>query len=73
MSKWKFPLSSPEIGDEEIEAVVEVLKSKWLTMGKKTREFEEKFSSRCNSKYGIAVSSCTAALHLSLLVNGIGR
>lgn len=57
---------------KEQEAVIEVLKSKWITMGAKTEEFEKKFSRYIGSQYGVALNSCTAALHLALKVLGIG-
>ncbi len=59
------------IGEEEINEVVNTLKSDWITTGPKTFKFEEMFSESVNSKYAIAVNSCTAALHLSLAACGI--
>jgi dTDP-4-amino-4,6-dideoxygalactose transaminase len=60
------PFHKPSIGEEEIAAVVETLRSGWLTMGPKTREFEEAFASEIGVRHAIAVNSCTAALHLGL-------
>lgn len=57
---------------KEREAVNEVLDSKWITMGPKTLEFEREFSSFIGMKYGVALSSCTAALHIALKILGIG-
>ena len=57
---------SPQIHDDEIAEVVDSLKSGWLGTGPKVKRFENLFSSYNNSKYAIAVNSCTAALHLSL-------
>ncbi|TSC96858.1 MAG: spore coat polysaccharide biosynthesis protein SpsC [Parcubacteria group bacterium Athens0714_26] len=62
----------PDIGNEEIEAVTKVLKSGWIGMGPKCIEFEKLFAEYVGSKYAVAVSSCTAALHLSLAALGIG-
>ena len=62
----KVPFHRASLGEEEIEAVSEVLRSGWLTMGAKTFEFERRFAEYIGVKYAIAVSSCTAALHLSL-------
>lgn len=62
----KIQFSPPDITLKEIEAVTKVLKSKWLTMGPKTIEFENKFSKYIGSKFSIAVNSCTSALFLSL-------
>ncbi|MFZ5518902.1 MAG: DegT/DnrJ/EryC1/StrS family aminotransferase [Candidatus Zhuqueibacterota bacterium] len=63
---------SPIINDEEIEEVVDSLKSCWLGTGPKVARFEEKFRSYIGSDYALAVNSCTAGLHLSLTVAGVG-
>ena len=68
-----LPYCQPSIGKEEIKAVVEVLKSGWLTMGPKTIEFEKSIAKYVGAKYAIALNSCTAALHLSLIALGIGK
>lgn len=62
----KIPLFTPHVGEEEIEAVSEVLRSKWWGLGPKTEEFENRFASYIGTKYAIAVNSATAALHLAL-------
>lgn len=64
--------SKPDITDAEIDAVVDTLKSGWLAKGPKTRQFEEEFAGYVGAKYAIGVSSCTAALFLSLLAAGVG-
>lgn len=61
----------PDIGYEEFEEVKDTLNSGWLTMGKKTIEFEKALSEYIGVKNIVAVNSCTAALHLSLIVTGI--
>jgi dTDP-4-amino-4,6-dideoxygalactose transaminase len=66
-----LPFHSPVIGDEEIAAVVKVLKSGWLTTGAKVREFEKDFCDFLGSKHAVAVNSGTAALHLALAAIGI--
>ena len=66
------PFHRPDIGDDEVNAVSEVIRSGWLTMGTKTIEFEKEFASRLGAGQAIAVNSCTAALHLALHVLGIG-
>ena len=71
MKKRNIPVASPFIGEEEAQAVYEVVKSGWISMGKKVQEFEERFSEYVNSKYAIAVNNGTAALHLALIANGI--
>ena len=61
------------IGEEEINEVVDTLKSDWITTGPKTFNFEDIFSKKVDSEYAIAVSSCTAALHLAIVALGIGE
>lgn len=60
------------IGQEEIDEVVDTLKSGWLTTGPKTVRFEKMIAEYVGAKYAVAVNSCTAALHLSLLALNIG-
>ncbi len=60
------PFYRPDIGDEEIAAVVDTLRSGWLTVGPRTQEFEQQFARAVEAPYAVAVSSCTAALHLAL-------
>ncbi|MCD6476847.1 MAG: UDP-4-amino-4,6-dideoxy-N-acetyl-beta-L-altrosamine transaminase [Candidatus Aenigmarchaeota archaeon] len=67
-----LPFSQPLIEKDEIDEVIDTLKSGWLTMGKKTIEFEKLISEYIGCKYAIVVNSCTAALHLSLLALNIG-
>lgn len=62
----------PKIGEEEIQEVVATLKSGWIGTGPKTKEFEKRFAAYIGAPYAVAVSSCTAALHLSLFVSRIG-
>ena len=69
--KWKVMLSDIDLGEEEINAVVEVLKSKWLSMGPVTQKFEQEFAKYLGVKYAFAVSSGTAALHIACRVLGI--
>ncbi len=68
-----LPFSIPYIGKEEIDEVIKTLKSGWLTTGPKVKIFEENFKDYIKAKYAIAVNSCTAALHLSLLGFNIGN
>ncbi len=63
--------SAPDIGDSEIEEVVKVLKSGWITTGPKVKEFEESFARFVGSRYAVAVNSGTAALHLALEAIGL--
>ena len=62
----------PDISAAEIGAVLATLHSGWLTTGPKVEEFERRFAEYVGAPHAIAVSSCTAALHLSLLASGVG-
>lgn len=65
-------LAPPDITDLEIAEVVDTLQSGWITTGPKTRRFEELFTAAVGSEAALAVSSCTAALHLALVALDIG-
>jgi dTDP-4-amino-4,6-dideoxygalactose transaminase len=67
-----IPLSDIDFGPEEEEAVLRVLRSKWLSMGEETQAFEREFADYLDVKHAIAVANGTAALHLALLALGIG-
>ena len=67
----KIPFYSPSIGAEEIDEVVQTLKSGWLTTGPKTKQFEREFSKYLQHRHSVAVNSCTAALHLALEAIGL--
>ena len=62
----------PVLGDEEINEVIDTLRSTWIGTGPKAVRFEQMFAEYVNNKHALAVNSCTAALHLALLVNHIG-
>ena len=68
----EIPLFDLRLDPEDVEAVMEVLRSGWLTMGPRTAAFEEAFAAHLGVKHAVAVSSCTAALHLSYLAAGVG-
>lgn len=67
-----IPFALPTIEDDDVAAVVDTLKSGWLTMGPKTIEFENQLKLFTGAKHVACVGSCTAALHLSLLAYDIG-
>ena len=67
-----LPFSKPSISEEEIEAVVRVLRSGWITTGPKSAEFEETFSRYCGAPGAVALCSATAGMHLLLEALGIG-
>ena len=73
LKQHAIPYFLPTIGEAEIQAVVETLRSGWLTTGPKTRQFEQLFAEKIGVKHAIAVNSCTAALHLALEAIGVGR
>jgi len=68
---WRIPLSDIDFGPEETAAVLSVLESRWLTMGGITQAFESEFSTYVGAKYSLAVSNCTAALHMACLAIGL--
>jgi UDP-4-amino-4,6-dideoxy-L-N-acetyl-beta-L-altrosamine transaminase len=63
-----IPYGKQTISEDDINSVIEVLKSDFLTTGPKVKEFEEKIASYCGAKYCVAVSNGTAALHLASMV-----
>jgi dTDP-4-amino-4,6-dideoxygalactose transaminase len=72
MSRKTFlPFSRPPIGDEEINEVVDTLRSSWITTGPKTRRFEEAFAAFIEAEATLALNSCTAGLHTALVTLGI--
>ncbi|MEN6409071.1 MAG: DegT/DnrJ/EryC1/StrS family aminotransferase [Anaerolineaceae bacterium] len=69
---WRVTLADLDYGVEEEDAVLTVLRSRWLTMGAVTQTFEAEFAERVGAKYAFAVSNATQALHLAVSVLGIG-
>lgn len=69
----KVPFSPPDIGQLEIDKVVEVLKSGWITTGPKTKEFENAIAEYCKTEKAVCLNSATAALEMTLRVLGIGE
>ena len=67
-----LPFSPPLIGDEEIAEVVDTLRSDWITTGPKVKRFEAAFAEALGAEAALALSSCTAALHVALATLGIG-
>ena len=70
-TKHVVPIAKPFIGQEEETAVLEALRSGWLSQGPRVAEFEKQFASFVGTKHAIAVSSCTTALHLAFIGAGI--
>jgi dTDP-4-amino-4,6-dideoxygalactose transaminase len=69
----RINVMQPWLGDEEIAAVTEVIRSGWVAQGPRVADFEQAFAGRMGARDGVAVSSCTTALHLALAVAGIGQ
>ena len=69
--KQFLPFHVPDIGQEEIQSVVETLRSGWLTTGSKAKQFEAEFAQRVEARHAVALNSCTAALHLGLEAVGV--
>lgn len=67
-----IPVMRPWLGEEEAEAAAEAVASGWIAQGPRVREFEEAFAAAIGTPHAVAVSSCTAALHLALIAAGIG-
>lgn len=67
-----IPLSSPDINDDDFRLVNEVLRSRYLASGPMTERFEKEVAERFESRYAVAVSSGTAALHLAVIAAGVG-
>ena len=72
MSLDKYlPFGKPDFGPEEIKAVTDVLESGWVGMGKETKSFEQELATYVHANSVVTVNSCTSALFLSLMIEGI--
>jgi len=71
--EWRVPLADVKLGIEEENAVLEVLRSGWLTMGSVTQAFEQEIATFVGAKHAFAVNNATAALHLACMAVGIGE
>src|SRR5216683_7433391 len=65
-TKIQVPFLRPDLRDQEVESVVDTLRSGWLTSGPKVRFFEEAFATAVGARHAVAVNSGTAALHLAV-------
>jgi dTDP-4-amino-4,6-dideoxygalactose transaminase len=68
----ELPLFDLRLEEQDLEAVAQTLRSGWLTLGPRTADFEEAFAAHLGARHAIALSSCTAALHLAYLAAGVG-
>jgi perosamine synthetase len=67
-----IPIAKPFLTSEEAQSAHDTILSGWITQGPKVAEFEQKFASYTGAQYAVALSNCTTALHLSMIVAGIG-
>jgi dTDP-4-amino-4,6-dideoxygalactose transaminase len=67
-----LPLFDLQLLPQDLKAVAETLRSGWLTLGPRTEEFEQAFAAQLGARHAVALSSCTAALHLAYLAAGVG-
>ncbi|MCA9433367.1 MAG: DegT/DnrJ/EryC1/StrS family aminotransferase [Candidatus Omnitrophica bacterium] len=65
-------IGEPDLTETEIDAVIAILKKGWLTRGEECQRFEKDFCEKVQASHALAVSSCTAALHLALLIHNVG-
>ncbi len=68
---WRVPLADIDFGVEEEQAVQRVVRSRWLSMGEETQQFEAEFAAFLGVRHAIAVTNATAALHLACLAAGL--
>ncbi len=67
----KIPVAKPFLDKEEAQSAYDTILTNWVTQGPRVQEFEEKFADYTGAKYAVAVSNCTTALHLAMIVAGI--
>ncbi len=68
-----IPIAKPYLTAEEAQAAYDTILTGWITQGPRVAEFEEKFAAYTGARYAVAVSNCTTALHLAMIVSGIGE
>lgn len=69
----KINMSSPDLSDNDIQAVQDVLETRYLSLGPKTKSFEEKLAAYTGRQFGVSVNSGTSGLHLAVIAAGIGE
>lgn len=69
--EFKVPLFDLNMDEQEEAAVIETLRSKWISTGPKTAAFEKKFASMLGSEYAVSTANCTVSLHMALVLAGI--
>ena len=68
-----IPIYKPFLSTEDAQAAYDTILSGWVTQGPRVEEFENEFAKLTGAKYAVAVSNCTTALHLSLIVAGVRK
>src|SRR4026209_2363435 len=68
-----IPIAKPYLTADEAQAAYDTILTGWITQGPRVQEFEKKFAAYTGAKYAVAVSNCTTALHLSMIVSGISK
>ena len=68
----KVPFSPPDIGEQEIQEMIEALQSGWITTGPKTKEFERQIAKICHTSKAVCLNSATAAMEMTLRLLGVG-
>jgi perosamine synthetase len=69
----KIPVAKPYLEKDDAQSAYDTILTGWVTQGPRVQEFEEKFAAYTGSKYAVAVSNCTTALHLAMIVAGVGK
>ncbi len=72
MSRRKIPVMIPMLGEEEAQAAADAVRSGWVAQGPRVARFEQEFAATVGAGHGVAVSSCTTALHLALVLLEVG-
>lgn len=72
MEKHNIPFSPPDMGEEEINEVIDTLKSGWITTGPKVKEFEKKIANYCHTSKAVCLNSATACMEMTLKLLGVG-
>ena len=67
----KIPVAKPYLNEREAQAAYDTILTNWVTQGPKVQEFEEKFAAYTGAKHAVALSNCTTALHLAMIVAGV--
>src|SRR5688572_5283082 len=68
-----IPIAKPYLTADEAQAAYDTILTGWITQGPRVAEFEQKFAEYTGAKYAVAVSNCTTALHLAMIVAGVGE